>query len=372
VLVYVPSAALAPIPSQLTCDRCGAMPSGSPVAIALSDATGHFKLDGVPAGANVPIVVQTGKWRRLQFVPTVAPCADNPLTDPNLTRLPRSATEGSLPRIAIATSALDPFECVLKKFGIDGNEFSAPGGAGHVQLFAENGASMGGPLPDAGSQATLLYGDPATLQSFDQVLFGCEGQLGTKDPTYAQNLADYLALGGRAWFEHYELAWLQAMPAAYASMITFAPDQTVPTMTLTVETAFPKGSALATWMQKVGVIGGGPPTFSAPDTRGDITSAVGQSWLSASASVTGADGGVVDVGVSEQVSFNTPPSLPASQQCGRVVFSDYHSGDTSTQGPSFPAECDTSSLTPESKALEFMLFDLGGCILPDGVVPSPP
>ena len=64
------------------------------IATALSDPTGHFILTGVPSGANVPIVVQLGKWRRQTSIPMVNGCIDNPLTDPNLTRLPKNQMEG--------------------------------------------------------------------------------------------------------------------------------------------------------------------------------------------------------------------------------------------------------------------------------------
>ena len=48
---------------------------------------------------NVPIVFQVGKWRREVTIPTVAACTDTPLTDANLTRLPRTKTEGTSPRL---------------------------------------------------------------------------------------------------------------------------------------------------------------------------------------------------------------------------------------------------------------------------------
>ena len=198
VLVFVPSAPLAPFPTTRTCDFCGATPSGSPVAIAMSRADGSFTLNGVPAGTDIPIVVQTGKWRRLAHVPQVTPCVPNALTHPSLTRLPANGTEGDLPRIAIAAGAGDGIECVLSAMGVSTAEFTSPGGSGHVTLFSESG---GGYVttstdPDGGPQGPMLYSDPSVLAKYDEVLFGCEAQEITKSAAFAQTSRSTPRKGG--------------------------------------------------------------------------------------------------------------------------------------------------------------------------------
>ena len=77
-------------------------------------------------------------------------------------------------------------------------------------------------------------------------------------------------------------------------------------------------------------------------------------------------------------SFDTPiggtpsPGGGAPTYCGRAVFSDLHvDGDPITNdNPPPPGGCGDGALSPQEKVLEFMLFDLSSCVIPDSQAPS--
>jgi hypothetical protein len=91
---------------------------------------------------------------------------------------------------------------------------------------------------------------------------------------------------------------------------------------------------------------------------------VGRRWIYG----TDPDGEVGTTRVPDMVqyfSFTTPVGAPT--ECGRMVFSDVHVsfGGGDYHDVPFPERCKSSpdsELSPQEKALEFMIFDLSSCI----------
>ena len=360
-IVYVPNSAVLPFTPGVTCDKCGTVTSGDPVTTALTGPDGKFTLSNVPAGDDIPLVVQLGRWRRQVVIPHVAACTSTAI-DASLTRLPRNKTEGDIPLTAISTGSADALECVLRKMGVEDAEFTIPSGGGRIQLYVENGASTPS-IPPASS----LYASSASLDAYDIVIFDCEGAQNDKSAAARKNVLDYTSAGGRVFASHFSYVWLyDTVP--FAGTATWDVDQPHPNdpMTGLLDTSFPKGMAFDSWLKVVGAESSPEQVeIHVPRHDADAVVAPTQRWIYSQAP---------DDATLQHFTFNTPIGAGADQQCGRVVFSDFHVTGTngSTHGQAFPLECDNGPLTPQEKVLEFMMFDLASCIQTDGGTPVAP
>ena len=216
-VVYVPNAPVQPFKPGVSCERCGAEISGQPLVTTLSGPDGRFTLDNVPTGANVPLVIQIGRWRRQVTIPQVNPCETTTLPA-ELTRLPRNKSEGDIPLMAIATGMWDPVECLLRKIGVEDAEFTVPTGTGRVHMFAYGGLKLGKTTP-AGDQLTNSL---PTLDKYDVVLLPCDDAF-DKLPEEQKNLADYSGRGGRIFLTDWSYSWLNDM-GPFASRATWRDD----------------------------------------------------------------------------------------------------------------------------------------------------
>ena len=391
VVVYVPNGEPAPIAAGLgpTCDRCDGSVSGDPIALTATDANGNFTLVDIPADTDFPLVMQIGKWRRKVTIPKVAAC-QSAAADPTLTRLPRNRNEGDIPRIALTTGSADPLECLLRKIGLDDSEFGTAGSEARVHLYtgsstapasATSSFSSGG----AFGQATALWGSLDELKKYDIVMLSCEGgeHEDTKPEAARQALYDYAKVGGRVFTSHYHHYWFSNSPVAEVKGIaSWTNDYTCQgggcsftaepaadaSVNATVDTSFAKGAAMKEWLKNTQSLTGPGETLPILEARHNIDS-VNPGALSWMTIQNPAAGNKI---AHEYVSFNTPVGAPDDQVCGRVVYSDLHVGAGDTTGAPFPTGCTTPDLTPQQKALEFMLFDLSSCIQKDDLPPVLP
>jgi hypothetical protein len=382
MLVYVPNGTVQAFSPGVSCDKCSASVTGSPLVSAFTGTDGKFTLSNVPVGTAIPLVIQSGRWRRQVTIPSVVACQDNPVAA-SLTRLPRNKGEGDIPFTAISTGAVDSLECVLRKMGIVDAEFTQPTGTGRIQMYMGAGVNSKGSGtgssagPGTPSEIQLLD-SPANLAKYDMVLFPCEGAEYLKGAAGAprvttarqQNLISYASAGGRLFATHYSYVWLYNDPP-FSGTANWNVGQTHPTpdpQDGILDMSFPKGQALAQWLLNVGaasVLGQIPIKVLRNDVKGVVPPS--QSWMT----VPDPDGGQTNVTM--HYTFNTPVAAPADQQCGRVLFDDFHVEDNKTGGTTFPAECPApgTPMTPQEKLLEFMLFDLGSCITPDAPTCTP-
>jgi hypothetical protein len=392
VLVYVPNAPVAAITSGVSCDRCGSV-SGDPLVTTLTDTDGHFKLDNVPVGKDVPLVVQVGKWRRQLVVPNVPQCVDTPL-DANDIRLPKNKSEGDIPLIALTTGGADVMECWLRKVGLEDSEFTTNAGTGRVHFYAGGGSHVTTAFSGAaGGQsfpsAQAFWSDQARLSNYDIVIFSCEGETlpDTKGPAALDALKGYANAGGRVFTSHWHRYWFSTaaqlnskgqvqdpagpQPSPFEAFGTWNDRNDPPDPSSgTIDTSFPKGQAMKQWLGSPAVAGldsNGLLSIKEPRHNVDtVDPTKATQWITLNNSNAGGQKAV------EYLSFNTPIPAPEAQKCGRVVYSDLHVSSGDTHGPAWPDGCQTKDLSPQEKALEFMLFDLSSCIQSDKEPPKPP
>lgn len=389
VTVYVPAADPGPLPAGVQCDRCSADLPGGALASAITDEAGHFRLDNVPATADVPLVIQVGKWRKQLTLPAVAACQDTPIA-PTETTLPRTQAEGDMPKIAITTGNADALECLVRKLGVADTEFGTAGDTRAVHLYNGNGArafAAGFPGGTGSFAPALPFWDSATsLDAYDIVMLSCEGNqfiagggggggatINAKPQSSLDALHAYAGKGGRVFMSHWHNVWIggdRTNPGSSYGLADWKPiidwnfgaAQNEATQLTLVDETVPKGMSFATWLLNVG----------ASTTRAEVT--VSQPRYTAEgADPTKSERWVyVDPNRStplgkvsvQNVLFTTPVDAAADQRCGKVVFSDMHvaSGSSSNLNTPFPGGCAAGDLTPQEKALAFIFFDISTCV----------
>jgi hypothetical protein len=387
VVAYVPNTPPQALSAGASCYTCGDLHTGDPIAAAVTDADGTFVIKNAPDGSNIPLVIQVGKWRRQFVIPSVAMCKANPLPAGMLT-LPKNHTEGDLPNIAVSTGGADTLECLLVRVGVDEAEYvggaASPAGQ-RVHIFAGDedmgGGKMGGgnnaapnTSPPGPDPSTSLWDSATDINQFDIVILSCEGH--ETDNMNQQVMFNYAAAGGRVFGSHFHYAWFNTGPFGAENLATWTTGDGQAGNSLNADVVttlpngmtFPKGVAFQQWLGNVGALSGGELPIQAPRHNADVGAAntSSQNWLIA-------DNNSQIPGASQDFSFDTPFGVPAAQQCGRVVYSDMHvgaaSGDYGNGGGQkiTPTGCATGDLSPQEKALEFILFDLSSCVTPNNM-----
>jgi hypothetical protein len=413
VAVYVPGGPMEALPKGVPTGAdacsCGALFKSGAVVSTATGVDGSFRLTNAPVGKQIPLVLQVGKWRRVVHVDTNQ-CADAPQPDKSLSlpgTLAGAGADDNMPDIAVSTGEADTLECLMKRIGLPDSEYVAgAGGTGHIHVFSGGTAGGGGgggggngpgrqenpPMAGAPTSSTTLWDSSGHMMPYDILLLSCEG-----GETYNANppaLESYLNAGGRSFASHFHYAWFSgplstsgtnkyAAPADWGNnLASWTPGANgngangVIVQTLNGSTQpFPKGVALHQWLGlngALGVQGAQPHDLPIFQVRYNAVVAPGnkpsQPWINDATSAN-----------TLYFSFDTPINAPTDPKtglpayCGRAVFSDLHvAGNPNTNdNPPPAAGCTAVDLSPQEKALEFMLFDLSSCVIPDTVAPPP-
>ncbi len=350
VTVYVPSATVDPLPNGASCFRCESAFNGVPIAKAVTAADGRFEIIDAPVGERVPLVVQTGKWRRSLEL-QVADCQES-VVDEAASRLPRRQSEGNLPAIALVSGGEDTLECLLRKLGVDDREFTFMADAGRVRLYQ----GKGGISQISGVEMSQLPAPAAlwpSLHNFDLVLLGSEldQNVAQKPAPVVEALHNYAAAGGRVLLQHFQNYFLSAGSEAVSSVATFQPGPDLPDpFTATVDESSARGKALADSL-----------LAAAPETaRGSVRLSAGKNTVKAvQPPALPLIAGTMPTTV-QAFSLELPLGEDASS-CGRITETEIltASGDTIAD---FPTGCTSQTLSAQEQALAYLIFDLGACL----------
>lgn len=243
VTVYVPTTAVGALDGpNVTCDTCTNVFKGLPArASATTDVDGTFRLQGVPAGASFPLVIQLGRFRRQITVAAIPACgtATLPAAQAHLpgthTKTGDTATDAvapDMPKVAMIPAHGDALECLLLKMGIADSEFTTPGGGGNFEMYGykySSGLTGSAGAPNGNEGLTLtggaaagcttaacktqrinsmgdadaLFANSATLNKYNAVIMPCgDGNL-YPSTTMQSNFRSWLDAGGRVFASHH-------------------------------------------------------------------------------------------------------------------------------------------------------------------------
>jgi hypothetical protein len=361
VSVFIPNNPTATLPAFVagpSCNSCtyagGASPPAT-VAVTQTAPDGSFTLTNVPSGANIPIVVQVGKWRRKITLASVTPCAVNKIPDGTL-RLPRNQTDGDnnhadLPKMAfVVGGGPDDLECLLLKMGLDPNEFGSlhmnTNRALHYYMSPDKPST---PLDPAYGESNLsgqvLWSSAATLALYDLVILGCDGNDYTdngRSPGGYQNLTNYANGGGRVFLSHYSRSWMMNNPPWNQAANSWPASWALSSLTATIDQSTPQGQAFEQWLVNVHAItDAGTMAIQTPHQTSVSPLGPGVRSL-----MNGGPGQYAQPDGSTQFSqnfeFDTPYlSDGGAGACGRVVYADFHVSSADKLAP--PTSCSTSA-----------------------------
>jgi hypothetical protein len=365
-LVYVPRLApggtLPPLADGARCRKCTPVPGDSVIASAVTGVDGRFTLSNVPAGPAVPIVVQIGGWRRMTTI-AVPACSHSEL-HAGAVRLPRNRSEGDIPLTAIVTGTHDPLECLLRKMGIADGEFTNPSDAGRIHLYRGTGAARDAATPDAKAFEEGPDGGNAWSR-YTQVFLPCRGAEVVGGPSALANFTDYALSGGRLVLTHFSHTWLSSN-GDWKGIGTWTPGAPAPADPVAVDvvTTMPTNADFLAWLANAGALSRtSPPQMSIRLAFGDLGALGPHATLRLSS---------FSPPTTQLATIGAPRTLAPDDACGRIAFADFHSATAVLPGTLFPAECSADlALSPQEKALEYMLFDLASCKGPTTTPPTP-
>lgn len=325
-LVYLTKVAPEPIPDGVYCDRCVELDAGT--AYALSGPDGTFTLPSYWTGAGY-LVTQKGQFRRVRPIEVAG--GDQPL-DQTLTMLPGAmdkANGDDIPKMVVRVGQWDKIEDSLIKLGL--------GYDGSPSFTLQNGSAF--------------LSDYDELAKYHVLFVPCSGSSGTDcndftsaDATVKENLQKWVRAGGKLYVTDYSYDFVRQPFPGFVDWSEQTSEVGSACLSGSYDApAIVEDEGLEAWL-----------------TANGITDFVTEaSWTQIEQVNTqpgpDVDGNTVNITPKVWVSGNTgsgvhPTTISFEQQCGRVLFSTYH---TEGNGTGF---------LPQEKALLYVLLEVAVCV----------
>ncbi|MFH2005610.1 MAG: carboxypeptidase-like regulatory domain-containing protein [bacterium] len=347
------------IPDHVYCEACVDLPAAVPNTLSGDD--GSFTLPVLP-GATYYLTVQKGQFRRVRQL--TVPLGDGPhLVDPEYTTLPSRSDPSlgdTIPSIAVASGSYDAMETIFGKVGIgavdENDAFRCDSAEGVFDVYANGGHCQG---PDFAE----LLDDLSAMLQYHIIFVPCsEASYALTDPSVRQNIRDYTWAGGKWYvadwsYDMVEQVWPEFLEFTAGSS---ACDQTVLGDCNHGPSFDSDGHAvdddLRSWLSAQGI------------TDDDLI--LRENWDTIGSLGQGKVGEHPDTGDVYQpphvwvegpwrsgTSWRTGPNYPLTVSwpfnCGRVLFTSYHS--VGEMGATH------AGLYPQEKILFYLVMEIGVC-----------
>lgn len=326
-LVYVTVTEPGPIPEGAYCDTCVALADGT---FATSAADGTFTINTELPTGDVWLVVQKGQFRRVRKM-SVEKAGPLAIDDEDVT-LPGKSNPSKgddVPKMAVLKDSMD-FDKIdesLKKLGI--TDF------------------------DIMDDRSLLQNE-ATLMKYHVVFIPCGARVDPelKSSDSIGNLQKFVAAGGKLYVTDWSYEFVRQ---PFPGFVSWAEEtNTLGSAATGKEWDAPASASdtgLGDWLAATG-----DTAFSVKGNWTTITSVNTTSGLDAK-------GEPVDIEpkvwvTAEKGGQSYPTTISFENQCGRVLFSTYHT-ESSFSG---------TKLLAQEKALLYVLLEVGVCVAPSGGV----
>ena len=371
--VFIPSRVPELFPPDVKCEVCGTYGNSTNLWFGTSKFDGTFELKNVCPG-KYTLVFQNGRFRRVIEV-NVPPSGTLKLTV-NETRLPRRTGEAhkgdSIPKMAVATGDYDKMECVLRKLGIQDDQFDLYEGA---KVLVSPTKKL--------TPFKNLVGNLDLMKKYAVIFINCtdntfEDEL--KKTAVRDNIEAYVNAGGRLYITDWSYDWMEQI-TGLAPFVDFQPDDSgegpeganagaLGADGLKVQATI-KDPNMAQWLALFpGTITGDKVLVQHFLVEWVMMRKLGKDvklWVEGD--VKSKDGKVTGT-LPLTVTYNF-------KNCGKILFSSYHTEgrDTEWLPPLYPGlppmpnpkpfpEYCSAQMEPQDRILEYLIYDISNCIKP--------